>query len=79
MHVEVSLRHQEDEHVAAEVEDDGRGFDRKSVRAGVGLSAMRERAASLGGKIEIASRPGEGARVAVRVPLGDGTPTHPRL
>jgi PAS domain S-box-containing protein len=79
MHLEVRLRRQEDEYVAAEVEDGGRGFDRKSVRAGVGLSAMRERIAGLGGKIEIASRPGEGTKVAVRVPVGDGNPTPPRL
>ena len=43
------------------------------------FSAMHERVAGLGGNIEIASRPGEGTRVAVRVPLGDGTPTPRRL
>ena len=73
MRLEVRLRRQGDEYVAAEVDDDGRGFDRKSVQSGVGLSAMRERVAGLGGKIEIASRPGEGTKVAVRVPVGDGT------
>jgi signal transduction histidine kinase len=35
LRLEVRLRRQEDDYVAAEVEDDGRGFDRKSVRAGV--------------------------------------------
>ena len=76
--VEVRLR-TEGEALVAGVIDDGRGFDRGSVRAGVGLSAMRERAAGLGGSIEIDSRPGAGTKVEVRVPFGDGTPTPPRL
>ena len=53
----------------AEVADDGRGFDPASVREGVGLSGMRERALQLGGKLEVESRPGEGTRVKVEVPL----------
>ena len=78
-HVEVRLSYGFSEGIAVEVIDDGRGFDRASVRAGVGLSAMRERAEGLGGKIEVRSRPGEGTRVAVRVPLGGGTPAPRRL
>lgn len=71
--VEVRLRAEGGE-ILAEVIDDGRGFDPESVRAGVGLSAMRERVEGLGGEIGISSRPGEGTRVEVRVPTGDGTP-----
>jgi PAS domain S-box-containing protein len=71
--VEVRLR-TEGEALVAGVIDDGRGFDRASVRAGVGLSAMRERVEGLGGEIAIRSRPGEGTSVTVRVPLGGGTP-----
>jgi PAS domain S-box-containing protein len=70
--VEVRLR-TEGEALEAEVIDDGRGFDRGSVRAGVGLSAMRERAVGLGGNIEINSRPGAGTRVVLRVHLAGGT------
>ncbi len=77
--IEVRLRREAGEEVLAEVMDDGRGFDRASVQAGVGLSAMRERVDGLGGKIEVRSRPGEGTNVTVRVPLGDGTPAHRRL
>jgi two-component system sensor histidine kinase UhpB len=58
----------------AEVADDGRGFDPALVWAGVGLSAMRERIEGLGGKIEFSSRPSEGTRVEVRVPLRGDTP-----
>jgi PAS domain S-box-containing protein len=71
--VEVRLR-TENQDVLAEVVDDGRGFDPASVRAGVGLSAMRERIEGLGGKIEVRSRPGEGTKVTVRVHLGGDTP-----
>ena len=67
----------EDEEALAELTDDGRGFEPEEVREGVGLSSMRERVAGLGGGIEVGSRPGEGTRVTVRVPLGDGTPGPP--
>jgi PAS domain S-box-containing protein len=70
--VKVRLR-TENQDMLAEVVDDGRGFDPLSVRAGVGLSAMRERIEGLGGKIEVRSRPGEGATVTVRVHLGGDT------
>jgi signal transduction histidine kinase len=76
--VEVSLRAEGDA-VLAGVDDDGRGFDSGSARAGIGLSAMRERVEALGGRIGVESRPGEGTRVTVRVPLGDGTPDPRRL
>jgi PAS domain S-box-containing protein len=76
--VEVGLR-MEGEEVLAEVSDDGRGFDPAAVRDGVGLSAMRERIDGLGGKIEVRSRPGEGTRVTVRVPLRGDTPNPQRL
>ena len=55
--------------VKAEVADNGRGFDPASVREGVGLSGMRERALELGGKLEVESEPGGGTRVMVEVPL----------
>ena len=53
----------------AQVTDDGRGFDPASVREGVGLSAMRERALELGGKLEVESKPGGGTTIMVAVPL----------
>ena len=76
--VELTLR-TEDKAVLAEVADDGRGFDPGSARAGIGLSAMRERIEALGGKIEVRSRPGEGTRVGVRVPLREDTLAPRRL
>lgn len=57
------------------VEDDGKGFDPDNVRReksgrGLGLVGMRERAAILGGIVEIESAPGKGTTVFVRVPIG---------
>ena len=76
--VEVGLR-TEDEAILIEVADDGRGFDPGSGRAGVGLSAMRERVEGLGGEIEVRSRPGQGTEVKVRIHPGGGTPDPGRL
>ena len=75
--VEVRLR-AEGGALVAEVKDDGRGFDALSARAGVGLSAMRERVEGLGGTFEVESRPGEGTSVRVAVPLGGDTRAHRR-
>jgi PAS domain S-box-containing protein len=45
--------------VMLEVVDNGRGFDpQRPPRCGLGLTSMRERARGLGGRLEIASRPG---------------------
>jgi PAS domain S-box-containing protein len=55
--------------------DDGRGFDTGTLRnkrtglSGLGLIGMRERAEMLGGTFKITSRPGEGARVDVEIPI----------
>jgi signal transduction histidine kinase len=65
--VRVALGIEGDE-LVAEVSDDGRGFV-LGGSSGVGLSSMRERAAVLGGGIEVESEPGAGTRVRLRVPL----------
>jgi signal transduction histidine kinase len=51
------------------VEDDGRGFAMSGNSAGTGLAAMRERAASIGGRLTLVSVPGEGTHVGLRVTL----------
>ncbi|GAA4263111.1 sensor histidine kinase [Dactylosporangium darangshiense] len=58
--------------VAVTVRDDGLGFDPASAgeRHGMGLRLMRERAAELGGIVEVHSAPGEGTTVRVRLPIG---------
>ena len=55
------------------IDDDGRGFevagDGERDPHGIGLLGMRERASLAGGTLEIASSPGDGTTVSVRVPL----------
>jgi PAS domain S-box-containing protein len=52
-----------------EVTDDGAGFDPRQSAEGVGLGAMRERSATLGGELEVSSEPGKGTTVRLRFPL----------
>ncbi|MBI5611074.1 MAG: ATP-binding protein, partial [Deltaproteobacteria bacterium] len=52
-----------------EIRDDGCGFDPAAVADGHGLTGMRDRAALLGGEVEVAAAPGRGCRVTVRLPL----------
>jgi signal transduction histidine kinase len=54
--------------LAAEISDDGQGFELKAM-SGVGLSSMQERAAIVGGRLEIASEVGKGTSVSLRVPV----------
>jgi len=71
--VSVELRTDE-ERIVGVVEDDGRGFGRKSSEqseAG-GLAYMAERASLMGGTCSIESAPGEGTRVETSFPL-DGS------
>jgi PAS domain S-box-containing protein len=58
-----------DEEIRVEVTDDGVGFDPRQSPEGVGLGAMRERSATLGGSIEVSSGPGNGTTVRLRFPL----------
>jgi signal transduction histidine kinase len=51
------------------VEDDGCGFHADAVPAGTGLTSMRERAALLGGRLTVASAPGQGTQLELLIPL----------
>ena len=64
----VSLRTEGDD-LIAEVSDDGGGYE-QTTKAGGGSRSMRERAAALGGVLEIESVRGGGTTVRLRVPLG---------
>jgi signal transduction histidine kinase len=65
---EVRLRYAADAPVSLEVTDDGVGFDRSAERQGYGLDGATARAAEVGGRFEVQSAPGHGARVRVEVP-----------
>ena len=64
------------EGVRVVVEDDGAGFDATAVGepggGGLGLASVRERLEGVGGRLEVASSPGEGTRVTIEVPLNFG-------
>jgi signal transduction histidine kinase len=61
--------------VLVEIRDNGRGFDPAGGHPGhFGLESMHSRAAEIGGRLTIASAPGSGTAVRVRVPAEtDGT------
>ena len=76
------LRHAEAERVTIElyerdgsavlaVEDDGKGFDERKRHRGAGLVGILERAALVGGAVEVDSEPRQGTSVSVSVPLDD--------
>ncbi|HSI59207.1 MAG TPA: ATP-binding protein, partial [Ideonella sp.] len=54
------------------IADDGVGFDSATALHGRGLRHLRQRAGRLGGQIEIESRPGQGTRVLLDLPLVRG-------
>ncbi|HVS94839.1 MAG TPA: response regulator [Puia sp.] len=53
------------EQIRLRVEDDGRGFDPRMRRFGVGISNIMSRAELYNGKVEIDSSPGKGCRLEV--------------
>ena len=73
-HVRIVLRRQ-DENVRIIIEDDGVGFDPSTIDAhscrlnGFGLFNIRERLDHIGGKLEMESAPGRGARACLTAPL----------
>jgi signal transduction histidine kinase len=58
--------------IALEVRDDGSGFEAGAEAASpqghYGLTGMRERAAAIGGKLEVTSEPGAGTSVRLQAP-----------
>jgi PAS domain S-box-containing protein len=66
------------DHVLAVIEDNGGGFDVEAATPtagrghGLGLLGMRERAALLGGTINVESAPGAGTTLFVRIPFDAG-------
>ena len=54
------------------IQDFGRGFDPYAARSGhgLGLVSMEERVRLVKGKLSVNSKPGEGTRVEVLIPVG---------
>jgi signal transduction histidine kinase len=56
-------------------EDDGNGFEGRFTgndQMSLGLLGMRERAHLLGGTFQVRSKPGEGTRIRIEIPLAEG-------
>jgi signal transduction histidine kinase len=62
---------QQQQHLLLVIEDDGKGFDAATVNKTkhFGLLGLEERATLLDGDVSIHSRPGQGTRVEVRLPV----------
>lgn len=64
------------------VEDNGRGFDPALLRRtgpdqrGLGIRQILERAGMMGGRLDLQSRPGQGTRLVVEVPMNDARSSH---
>jgi hypothetical protein len=58
------------------ISDDGQGFERTTVRAGMGMVNMQERSDRIAGQLTIESAAGKGTVLTVRVPLISAL--HPR-
>ena len=72
-HAEATVAHvrveSQREQVVVEIRDNGHGFDPANGHPGhFGLESMHSRAAEIGGRLTIASAPGSGTVVRVRVP-----------
>jgi signal transduction histidine kinase len=75
----VVLRHKAGQ-VSLEVKDDGLGFSldgRGLPLRGTGILGMKERAQKLGGSLTVDTRPGDGTRVALMLPVEEPMPAEP--
>ena len=68
--IDISLA-RSDQTLHITVRDDGTGFD-PTATVGEGLANLSERLAALGGRLEVASQPGDGTTVTARLQTADG-------
>lgn len=60
---------EKDSWLAVTIEDDGQGFNPQQVEPGhLGLNIMRERAASVGGRLAVTAQPGQGTSIRIELP-----------
>lgn len=70
--VRLSLK-EKDDRIELAVEDNGLGFDMESIKKGLGLGSMRERAEFSGGSFDIESVGGKGTMIRASWPLTLGS------
>ena len=73
--VQLSLTRDRNDELAVDIKDDGKGFDIQKAESSAvtcgrwGLTGMRQRTASLGGRLVITSIPNQGTEVNITIPL----------
>lgn len=65
--VSVSVK-EDDGHIRIAIADDGKGFDTRAKRNGIGISNIMNRIASFNGTMKIKSTPGNGCTLLVEIP-----------
>lgn len=64
--------HANDQNIELSITDNGKGFEvERGKRKTLGLLGMQERAAMIGGQLEICSTPGSGTSVRIVIPVND--------
>lgn len=58
-----------EKHISFTIGDDGRGFDARNVKKGIGLNNIRKRVEALSGKLKIITAPGEGCVLISEIPF----------
>jgi PAS domain S-box-containing protein len=58
--------------VLVEIRDDGKGFDTKKVKKGLGFINIRNRVELFNGKMDISSQPGKGCHLRLSMPFTGG-------
>jgi signal transduction histidine kinase len=72
--VSISLMRRKDDRTELVIEDNGIGFDMESVKKGLGLGSMRERAELSGGSFDIESVKGRGTVIRASWPIKQLSP-----
>jgi PAS domain S-box-containing protein len=60
-----------DNAIILRIYDNGKGFDTKAQKTGIGLRNIKKRAETLYGKFILNSAPGQGCEIIVEIPLGN--------
>lgn len=60
---------QEGSDVIMTIQDDGKGFDNRAPKKGIGLNNMQKRAELLSGNFRLITAPGEGCKITVTIPV----------
>src|SRR5690606_18251151 len=66
--IRLSLKKQ-DNHLVISIIDNGRGFELRNKKKGIGLQNMLTRANEMGGTLDIRSKKGKGTTIIVTIPI----------